>query len=131
MSSRAGPGVGPLAPYAVGFGQALAAAGYAAGTGVAYGRRLGAFSGWLAAHGVAPGECTQEVVDRFVESRRRVGRRVGRRPGRWVGPRGLRPLLAYLRAEGLIPVARPPAPDAHAQVIEAFGRYGGRARWRR
>ena len=115
MSSRPSPVVGPLAAYADGFRRALAAAGYAARTVGPYGRLLTALSGWLAENGVAPADCTEEVVARFAATRQS--------PGQRVELQALRPLLAYLRAQAAIPPAPAPVPAAHAEMVDAFARY--------
>jgi integrase/recombinase XerD len=103
---------GPLAAYADGFGEALRSAGYAAGTVGRYGRLLAALSGWLTAHDIAPGRCSQEVVGRFAAAQR------GR--GQLVELHALRPLLAYLRSVGVVP---PPPASPEVAVLTAFARY--------
>jgi hypothetical protein len=54
-------------------------------------------SGWIAAERVAVSELSPERVGRFVEWRRAAGYRHFR------SPRGLTPLLRYLRALGVAP----------------------------
>jgi hypothetical protein len=106
---------GPLAAYAEGFRAALTAAGYAPATVGPYGRLLPALSGWLASNGVAPAQCTEQVLAGFTATRRT--------PGQRVEARALRPLLAYLRAEGVVPPALLPAALPRAEVLAVFARY--------
>lgn len=101
MPFRASAVSGPLAPYAAGFEEWLAARGYLCS---ARGKRLWQLdhlSRWLEREGLAAGELTPERGAQFVAVRRAAGYRT------WVSARSLRLPLAYLREAG---VARPVVP---------------------
>ncbi len=100
--------------HADGFRLELLAAGYSASTVGPYVRLLAVLSGWLADNGLVPGDLTDEVAARFAATRRT--------PAPRAGGLGLRPLLAYLRAQGVTPAAVA-VTSAHGEVLAAFTRY--------
>lgn len=106
--------VGPLAGHADGFRLELLAAGYSARTVGPYVRLLALLSGWLADNGLVPGDLTDEVAARFAATRRT--------PAPRAGGLGLRPLLAYLRAQGVAPPAVA-VTSAHGEVLAAFAQH--------
>ncbi|WP_380282562.1 hypothetical protein [Kitasatospora purpeofusca] len=61
---------------------------------------LGQVGVWLSRLGLEIGELGEETVKRFLNDQRHAGHR------RLPGPRGMRPLLAYLREAGLVPPPR-------------------------
>jgi integrase len=92
---------GPLAPYAVGFGESLVQQGYSQWTAIAHLQFMECVSRWLAARGMDAAGLTDTVVDAFLAERRASGqvRRLTRR--------GMIPLLGYLRASGAAPRSEP------------------------
>ena len=94
---------GPLAMYADGFRLALARRGYRPSSIEGQLRLMAHLSCWLRTRGLAAGELTVDVAERFVGERRRAGRR------EWVTVTpGLSPLLEHLGRVGAVPpVARP------------------------
>src|ERR1039457_3831505 len=67
---------GPLAPHAEGFRRWLVSSGFAPASVQHRLTLFSQFSGWLAAEGIAPGEVTAAVAERFaaaMRSRRDVG----------------------------------------------------------
>jgi site-specific recombinase XerD len=110
--------IGPLKPYAAGFERKLKRQGYSSCTAQAHVQLLGHLSCWLVAHEVDPGELTAERVEAFLADRRAGGRR------RWASPRGVTPLLGYLREHGVVP--EPPQAAAQGPVkelLEEFADY--------
>src|SRR5919106_4388736 len=85
------------------------------------GKQLGllvAFSGWLAAEGVALSGLSSEVAERFCAARRAAGHTYR------VTVRALDPLLGYLRGLGLAPPASSPAPAGPVEeLLSRFRRY--------
>ena len=90
---------GPLVPYVDGFWAELAAAGYTAWSVEAQLRLMAHVSRWLEAQGLDAGDLTSEAVEEFLRARRGEGY-VDR-----LSPRGLVPLLDYLRRLDVVPAA--------------------------
>ncbi len=90
---------GPLVPYVDGFWSELAAAGYTAWSVEAQLRLMAHVSRWLEAQGLGASDLTSEAVEEFLRARRREGY-VDR-----LSPRGLVPLLDYLRGLDVVPAA--------------------------
>ena len=103
---RRGPIIvgGPLAPFVQGLRRDLASQGYALDTVGDHVHLLADLSGWLSGRGLSVADLTTQVAGEFLRERRAAGRRVG------VTPRGLAPVLEYLRRVRVAP------PDA---VVEA------------
>src|SRR6266498_5687484 len=75
-------------------------------------------SQWLADAGLDPAQATPEVVQEFVQARRRRGYTDA------VSRQGLGPLLSYLRSRSIIPPALQLAVDTPAETLLAqFGDY--------
>ncbi|MFJ9461492.1 hypothetical protein ACIRST_41285 [Kitasatospora sp. NPDC101447] len=74
---------------------------------------LGQVGMWLSRLGLGIADLGEETVERFLSDQRRAGRR------RLPGPRGMRPLLAYLREAGPVP---PPKAEVSPldDVLEEF-----------
>jgi integrase/recombinase XerD len=96
---------GPLAPYAVGFGEELARQGYSQWTVIAHVQLMGHVSRWLAAHRMDANGLTDSAVQQFLRDRRASGQ------VRRLTPRGLVPLLGYLRELGVVSEAKPVVAD--------------------
>jgi site-specific recombinase XerD len=90
---------GPLVPYVDGFWAELAGAGYTAWSVEAQLRLLAHVSRWLAVQGLDAADLTSEAVEEFLRARRGEGY-VDR-----LSPRGLVPLLGYLRGLDVVPAA--------------------------
>jgi hypothetical protein len=96
---RRGPIIvgGPLAPFVEGMRRDLAGQGYALDTITDHVRLLADLSDWLSGRGLAGADLTTPVAEAFLRERRAAGRRVG------VTPRGLAPVLGYLRRVRVAP----------------------------
>lgn len=107
-----------LDPYMPGFGQRLEQLGYR-DRSAAHQRRLFTELGrWLDAHGLAPGELTDERLDEFLTHRRRGGIR------RHITSRAVSPAVAYLRGLGVVPGPSRPAPvDPAGALVERYHDY--------
>src|SRR6266536_761561 len=92
---------GPLAPYARGFRLELARQGYARSSAVQQMRLVAHLSRWMSAERLSPGELTPQRVEGFLQVRRAGYRH-------FHTSRGLAPLLAYLRALGVLADAAAP-----------------------
>ena len=89
---------GPLEPFAPGFVAELGRLGYACPSVVHQVQLVAHLSRWMTAEGFAAGELSDEMVERFVVSRRAAGYR------HFLMPSALAPLLGYLRALGVMAV---------------------------
>lgn len=92
---------GPLAPYAGGFGEELAARGYADSSAAAQLRLMAHLSRWLEAQGLDAGGLTPQRLERFREARRRERSNL-------LGRRALGPLVDHLRRLGVVGEGRKP-----------------------
>lgn len=107
---------GPLTRYTDGFEAELRSRGYRRGSVDAQLLMVARFDAWLAARGVdAPG-LTAEVVAEFIALRAAAGMH-------FRSPKGLAPLLGYLRALGVAPPACPAAETPLEVLLERFGGY--------
>lgn len=97
---------GPLASYAAGYRAELARQGYSEWTAIAHLQLMGHLSRWLAEHRLDAHGLTGDSVGRFLRHRRASGQ------ARRLSPRGLTPLLAYLRKLGVTPEPEPMPPSA-------------------
>lgn len=97
MAGRSGVSVpGPLGEFVEGFLTELAGLGYSPRTCEAQLRLTRHLSRWLAAEGLAAGDLTGDVVERFVAARRKLYSNLR-------SPRALVPLLGYLRTVDVAP----------------------------
>lgn len=113
---------GPLEEFAEGFGVELARLGYSVRGSEAQRGLMKHVSAWLSAEGLAAGDLTGEVADRFVVARQGSHRSLR-------SSRALVPLLGHLRSRGVIPVAPVVAVRGPAGVLlERFGCYLSRER---
>lgn len=105
---------GPLAGQVEDMRGHLIAAGYSPRTAQDHAFVVAHLSRWLEQEALAPSELTPQVLERFVECRRRCGYR------RWLTVRSLRPALEYLRGIGAVPTpARSPGGPV-AEVLEEY-----------
>ncbi len=98
---------GVLAPFAPGFTAWLADAGYAPHGAVKQLHLFAHLSRWLDREGLAPANLDAEVVERFFVDRRASGQT------KYLSSRAAQPILAYLRAIGVVPaesLSRPEGP---------------------
>jgi site-specific recombinase XerD len=111
-----------LASLAVGLAEELTAQGYRAACIDKHLRVLRHLDLWMAAEGLGLGELTDSQVERFLGSRHSAGTR-------WPSRRGMGPLLAYLRASGVVPTAPDRVPmEPIDRVLDTYERYLARER---
>jgi integrase len=113
---RRGPIIvsGPLAPFAEGLRRDLAGRGYARDTVGDHVHLLVDLSDWLSGRGLAVADLATPVAEEFLRVRRAAGLRVG------VTPRGLAPVLGYLRRLGVAAPAHAAAvPDTPVEILLA------------
>jgi integrase/recombinase XerD len=108
---------GPLTVFAEGFAGELARLGYKPNAAADQLRLMAHLSRWMAAGHVEAAALTPEVTGAFLVARRAEGYVL------WLSPKGLAPLLGYLRRLGVIPVpVSAPAPPAEA-LLGRYRRY--------
>lgn len=109
---------GPLSPYASGYRLELAGLGYSPWTASAHMYLMAHVSRWLQDQGVQPAGLDSAAVREFLAHRRASGQ------VRRLTPRGLIPLLAYLRGLGVVPDPTGPAQDGPLDwLVEEFAGY--------
>ncbi|MBV9652076.1 MAG: tyrosine-type recombinase/integrase [Pseudonocardiales bacterium] len=109
---------GPLLACAQGVARQMLGAGYSPRTVRDYLYVLARLSRWLDDEGLAAGQLTAEVVQRFLLARRNAGYR------RWCTVRSMEPMLAVLRDMRVIPMVEQPSPDSAVEVVlVAYRRY--------
>jgi len=101
----------PLLPYAEGLSTELAERGYTPRSVVNHLRLLAHLSRWLARQNLEPGELTLQRVEQFLAARRAAGYTC------WLTPRGLSPLLSYLRGLGVVPDPPPRIASSPLEVL--------------
>lgn len=108
---------GPLGGHASAYRQELAGLGYSPSTASAHMYLMADVSRWLDKNEVAPETFTSARVNQFLASRRAAGQH------RRLSPRGLIPLLGYLRAAGVLSAEaeEEPASPADRLVKEFVG----------
>lgn len=109
--------VGPLAPYAAELAHEFSRLGYSVTSAVIVVRFAAHLSRWLASEEIELSAVTDAVIDRFLAVRRvEYTSHYSRR--------ALRPVLAYLRREGLVPPEAGPVPASGSEVLLArYRRY--------
>ena len=97
---------GPLVPFRAGFHEELERQGYTSLGAECQLRVMAHVSRWLASQKHEPGDLTSKRVEEFLRARRREGYTL------WLSPKGVAPLLAYLRGVGAVPMPdlAPPTP---------------------
>jgi site-specific recombinase XerD len=93
---------GPLAPFAAAFAASLADVGYSPLSAANQLRLLAHVSRWVEDQGLVPGDLTTECVEAFLHERRDRGYTC------WRTAAGMRPMLGFLRDQGIVPPAPPP-----------------------
>jgi integrase/recombinase XerD len=104
---------GPLEVFASGFVAELARLGYRRTPATFQLQLMAHVSRWLQSEGLAAGELTSEVVERFLAERRAAGYT------NYVTARALAPLLGYLRGLGVAPAASPRVAVGAVEVLLA------------
>lgn len=110
---------GPLAPYQEGLWKDLLQRGYAPATTQNLLILASHLSLWLEAEEIAPSAFTRDRIDSFLTRRRLSGIT-------WrLTPKGLEPILLYLRARGVVPPFEPPPPDdsLRGQLLQDYNNY--------
>jgi integrase/recombinase XerD len=106
---------GPLTRFFEGFAAELAARGYTDLSLANQLRLMADLSRWLEAAEITVDRIDHAVLKRFLEKRRRTH-------AQFITERGLRPLLSYFEAEGVVTIARP-AQGPRCEVLRAYERY--------
>lgn len=109
--------VGPLEPFASGFGAELTRLGYTSQAACKQVELAAHLSRWLAVQGLNTLALTPSVVDRYVVSRRTAGYRTMR------SGKALQPLLSYLRALGAAPMPGATELTPVEELLERYRRY--------
>jgi integrase/recombinase XerD len=115
MTTKASPVTvsGPLACYAQGFGGELARLGYTALSAANQLRLMAHLSRWLTGEDLGAADLSVECTTKFLQARRAHGYSC------WLSPRGLAPLLGYLRTLGAAPEPVPPVTNAQVEGLLA------------
>jgi integrase/recombinase XerD len=110
--------VGPLEPYAAGFAAELSRLGYTVFSARLQLQLAAHLSRWLAGEGVDASMLTPGVVAQFLVARRAAGYTAYR------SPKGLSPLLGYLRGLGVTPLPVAAVPQGPGEILlERYRRY--------
>lgn len=110
---------GPLAPYQEGLWKDLLQRGYAPASTQNLLNLASHLSLWLEAEEIDPSDFTRDRIDSFLAQRRLSGIT-------WrLTPRGLEPILLYLRTRGVVPPSEPPPPDdsLRGQLLQDYNNY--------
>jgi site-specific recombinase XerD len=115
MTTKASPVLvtGPLAAHADGFRDELGRRGYTPLSAANQLRVMAHLSRWLAKRELGPQDLTAQRIEEFLVARRAEGYTC------WLSPRGLAPLLEYLRAQGVAPRPIPPVLRTPLDVLLA------------
>ena len=108
---------GPLAPYAPGFRDELAARGYASPSAATHLLLMTHVSGWLEQEGLAAEDLTASRVEEFFGWSREIGRRFPRSASGFV------PLVSYLRGIGVAPPASAVVLTESEEMLDQFRQY--------
>lgn len=110
--------VGPLVPYVAGFREELESQGYRRHAVADQLRVMAHVSRWLESNGLSENDFTPGRVEEFLGARRAAGYVL------WRSPKGVAPLLAYLRGLGAAPVPEVTTPSTPAEsLLEGYRRY--------
>lgn len=110
---------GPLASYRDGLWEDLLDRGYSPATAKVHLLLTSHLSSWLEAEALTPSALTRAQIDAFLAHRRQSGTT-------WrLTPRGLEPILLYLRSRGVVPAPEPPPTDdsPHARLLSEYKTY--------
>ena len=103
---------GPLVPHHDGLWAALLAQGYAPRSSTNLLRLMANLSRWLEEQAIEPRELDSARIEEYLEHRKAAGYT------NWLSPRGLKPILRYLRCSGAIPTPLPiPAERTAVEVL--------------
>lgn len=110
---------GPLAVHQNGLWSHLRGLGYAHFSAKNLLGVAAHLSRWLQADGSSPADLTADRIDAFLRDRRASGYVC------WRTPKGLEPILHYLRSVGVAPLIEPPQidPPARAALLEGYASY--------
>lgn len=109
---------GPLEPHAAGFAAELSRLGYTSGSAYTQMLLMAHLSRWLTGEGLDAGGLMPGAADRFLAHRRAVGYT------QLLSPKGLAPVLGYLRRLGAAPEAPAPVPEGPAgELLARYQRY--------
>jgi integrase/recombinase XerD len=110
---------GPLVEHQDGLWSDLLGLGYTPLSAKNLLRVAAHLSRWLQARLLSPSELTEDRIDAFLRDRRTAGYVC------WRTPRGLRPILGYLRSVGAVPPSELPGTDPapQAALLEAYQSY--------
>ena len=108
---------GPLERYVPGFIAELVGAGYARDSAAFQLRLMAHVSRWLAEEAFGPEGFSSAQVERFLAARSAAGYRS------FLSPKGLGPLLGYLRALGVVPSESEPARSEVEALLERYRTY--------
>ncbi|HEY5361106.1 MAG TPA: site-specific integrase [Streptosporangiaceae bacterium] len=108
---------GPLAGFAEGFAGELARLGYKPNAAADQLRLMAHLSRWMDGEGLGAEALTPQVTEAFLEVRRAAGYVM------WLSPKGLAPLLGYLRRLGVVPLPLPVPVTPAGAVLERYRRY--------
>ena len=108
---------GPLAGFAEGFAAELARLGYKPNAAADQLRVMAHLSRWMDAGRIKAAALTPRVAGEFLAARRAAGYVM------WLSPKGLAPLLGYLRRLGAVPVPLPVAVTPAGAVLERYRCY--------
>jgi len=105
---------GPLEPYSRGFRIELFRQGYTANAAQLQLSLMVHVSRWLATGGLSVAELAPAAVEKFLAARRAAGYT------QYLSAKALDPLLAYLRALGVLPESVPPRPTPVESLLERY-----------
>jgi integrase/recombinase XerD len=109
---------GALAPHAAGFQTELASQSYSPWTASEHMYLMARLSRWLDERDLGPSELSSARIEEFLTDGRSRGEI------RWMTPRGLIPLLGYLRGLGVVPEATATAPASPSgRLLVEFSDY--------
>jgi integrase/recombinase XerD len=104
---------GPLGAFAAGLRAELTSQGFTRQVVAKHNHLLAHMSRWLAEHGLTAGDLGADLLDAYVLDRRNAGHRF------LLSPRGMAPMLAYLRDLGVVPQAGASTPAGPAEELLA------------
>jgi integrase/recombinase XerD len=121
MSKKLPGGVrvhGPLAGFAAGFADELSSVGYTQLSTANQLRVMAHFSRWMLSEGLEPGGLSDDATRQFLLARRAGGYT------HWLSPRGMVPLIGYLRSLGVVPPPPVTAPCGPWEgLLASYGSY--------
>jgi integrase/recombinase XerD len=104
---------GPLGAFAVGLRAELTREGFTRQVVARHNHLLADMSRWLAEHGLTAGDLGADVLGAYVVDRRNAGHRF------LISPRGMAPMLKYLRGLGVVPQAGALTPAGPVEALMA------------